>query len=232
MYDVVIFSSDSFMPRTNVCIASVKEHIPNSNIHLVKVENPTGNYVEGLAKDRLKKAKDLLENGSKEVIILGADCVFYNDPSVFLNISGHVVLTPHVIKPPVNNGAQLYGTGHCNADMILFRKWSLPLLEWLINQEMKNDVAKGIFYEQTWLSALPFVGEYVGICRDPGINYAYFNFSERTLTNKNNTYYVNGNKLAMLQYSGFVPGKISKHYNGPVDDLTLELFKDYEKRVS
>lgn len=221
------------MPRTNVCIESVKEHIPNSKIHLVKVNNTTGNYVEGLAKDRLIYTRDLIKTGSKEVMVLGADCVFYNTPNVFLHTGGYVVLTPHVIKPPVNNGAQLYSTGHCNADLILFRKHSLNLLDWLINQEMKNDVAKGIFYEQTWLSALPFVGDYITVCRDPGINYAYFNFCERTLTKKKDCYYVDDSKLQMLQYSGHVLGKISKYYNEPVTNpLILELFQDYEKRVN
>lgn len=236
MTDVVIFSSPSYMPRTKVCIQSVKDHLPSATIHLVELPNDSPGYIEGMAKDRLIKTRELIQQGSKEVIILGADCVFYDTPTQFLHIGGDVVLTPHVIKPPTANGRQLYQTGHVNADLILFRKYSLPILDWLISQEMKNETQYGLFYEQTWLSALPFFDNYVGICKDVATNYAYFNFHERELTKKKDRYYVNGTKLNMVQFTGYIPGhpeKISKHYGGNVADnpLILELFQDYERKI-
>lgn len=240
MLDIVIFSSDSFMPRTRVCIASCEKHIPNSKIHLVKLNNQvTGDYVSGLAKARLEYTKKLLEEGSTEVMVLGADCVFYSTPTEFLNNRAAVVLVPHVINPPKTNGAGLYKTGHVNADMMLFRPASLSILDWLVEQEMKDDSSNGVFYEQTWLSALPFISRDVSICRDPAINYAYFNFNERKLTRGGVRFYVNGRPLVMVQFSGYYegwPAGISKHHNGGnngyVTPTILELFQEYELEIS
>lgn len=233
MLDIVIFSSDSYLPRANVCVESCKQFIPEAKIHLVPFNNPTnGDYVSGLAKARLEYTKKLLEEGSSEVMVLGADCVFYAPPNEFLYNRSNVVLVPHVLKPPMENGAGLYKTGHVNGDLILFRKNSLEILDWLLSQDMKDDSSNGVFYEQTWLSALPFIFDNVGICRHPGINYAYFNFVERELTQLGFKYFVNGSPLTMAQFSGWSPGKISKYFNGEVSPLTLELFQDYERRIS
>lgn len=232
MIDIVIFSSDSFMLRTNICIESVKKYIPNSTIHLEKVENTSGSYVEGLAKNRLLKAKELIQNGSKEVMILGADCVFYNTIETFLNIPG-TVLIPHVISPPKNN-ASYYKTGHINADMMLFRTESISLLNWLINSEIKEDPNNGSFFEQTLLSSAPFFFDNINICKDECINYAYFNFSERKLTIKDNKYLVNGKPLKMFQASGYIvskPEKASKYFNGKLTENELKLFIEYERLI-
>lgn len=239
--DIVIFSSDSFMPRTNVCVESCKQFLPEATIHVVPFNNEVkGDYISGLAKARLEYTKKLLDEGAERVMVLGADCVFYARPTEFLNTGGHVVLVPHVIDPPTQNGAQLYKTGHVNADLMLFTPRSHPILEWLISQDMKDDSTNGIFYEQTWLSALPFFFEGIGIYRGPEVNYAYFNFQERYLTkrysaSKGEEFYVDGIPLVMVQYSGFEVNnwyKLSKHFNGQVKNpLILELFHDYKERI-
>lgn len=235
MIDIVIFSSDAFMPRTQVCIESINKYIPDSKIHLVKVKDTEKYYVEDLAKNRLLKAKELIEAGCKEVMVLGADCVFYNTPDIFLNTGGNIVLIPHVITPPIENAAYMYQTGHCNADLILFRPGCLPLLNWVLSQEMKNDIKNGYFYDQLLLSSLPFFEGYVGICKDPGINFAFYNFWERKFSKKDDVYYVNDNKLCMVQYSGFIkghPDKISRHFSKKVDnELILELFQEYDRKI-
>lgn len=232
MLDIVIFSSDSFMPRTKVCVESCKQYIPEAKIHVVPFNNETsGDYVSGLAKARLEYTKKLLEEGSNGVMVLGADCVFYSTPYCILDEPNGVILVPHVVKPPNENGAQLYKTGHVNADLMLFRPNSISVLTWLIAQEMKDDSSNGIFYEQTWLSALPFFFGCINICKNVGINYAYFNFNQRTLTKKYDKYFVDEEPLIMAQFSGWSPGKISKYYNKPMVGLITELFQDYERRI-
>lgn len=237
MLDIVIFSSDSFMPRTRVCIESCKEFLPEAKIHLVPFNNPVnGDYVSGLAKARLEYTRKLIVEGADKVMVLGADCVFYSHPTQFLNTRGYVILVPHVVDPPTFNGAQLYKTGHVNADLMLFTRNSIDILNWLVKQDMKDDSSNGIFYEQTWLSALPFFFEGIGIYRGPAVNYAYFNFHERELRKKeDDSYWIDGDPLVMVQYSGYhvgYPVGISKHYNGPVTHEILELFQDYETRIS
>lgn len=237
----VTFSSKSFMPRTQVCLDSIVKYHPEAITYHVKVNSPAqpGTYIPGLPQERLKYVKMLLESSDNPVVLIGADCVLYDRLDPFTDHLGSIVLTPHVINPPDERGAALYQTGHVNADLVLFRKESLPILEWLIKQDMKNDINNGIFYEQTWMSALPFIFDGVSICRHPGINYAYFNFNERGLTKShvNEKWYVNSYPLIMAQFSGYVEGQpelYSRYYDqrGVNTRMTLELFKDYEREIN
>lgn len=221
------FSTDSFFPRAKVCLDSIKKFHPEDESTIIKIlqEKTNGTYVEGLAKNRIVVAKGFLANYD-EVVVIGADCVLYDRIDNFLDMPG-TVLIPHVITPP-DNPAALYKTGHVNADLMLFRQCSLPLLNWLISQDMKEETNNGSFYEQTLLSATPFFFDNISICKDPSINIAYFNLHERIL-----------HGLKMFQFSGYIPGspeRISKHFDWNkiqrVDEATLELFRDYESRIN
>lgn len=240
----LILYSSSFIPRAMVCIDSIKKFHPKAKIvsELLESDVTPGNYIQGFAKKRLKYVKQLLEAGDKEVIIIGADCVLYDRLDLFTSLHSYsdVVLTPHIVNfPPKEKGAQFYQTGHANADLVLFRAGALPALNWLLEQDMIDDKHNGIFYEQTWLSSLPFFHNLTTeICKFPEINYAYFNFHERQLTydhTYSDCWIVDGHKLAMVQYSGYIDGypeKISRYYSGIMTDpLILELFKDYQNRI-
>lgn len=244
MIDFVIFSSESFMPRTQVCLDSIRQYYPErlATIHLCKIEanEKDGTYIQGLAKQRLLKVQELLENGSETVVLLGADCVLYDNLNCMKYMNGDIILTPHVLTFPKKNGAQLYKTGHANADCVLFRPKSLEIIYWLLEQDLVDDSSNGVFYEQTWLSALPFLQTEakVAICKHPGLNFAYFNFHERTLTKIGNKYFIDDvTPLVMVQYSGYVnnqPDMISKYFPvfGSVSDEILDLFNDYQRRIN
>lgn len=236
----LIFSSTSFMPRALVTYKSVCQHYYGEVINVVQVNDapPGKSYIEGLAKFRLECVKESLKTFD-EVVVLGADCVLYDKIDTFLNMPGKVVLIPHVVTPPSNN-AQYYPAGHVNADLILFRKSSLDVLDWLLTQEFKDNQSGGSFYEQTLLSSLPFFFDDISICKDPSINYAYFNMSERMLYYSNDKPYVIDTPysypLKMAQFSGYVvgePNKISKYFSGfPIpSDAIIRLFKEYEDSI-
>ena len=232
----LIFSSQAFMSRTKVCIDSIKKFHPECEIILKPFEGThKDGYLEGLAPERLKIALQLLEDG-KEVTIMGADCVLYDRLDSFINALGAVILTPHVVNPPPTKSNELYQSGHANADLILFRgEGGKEVLRWLLSQEMKIDVARGYFLEQTLLSSLPFIFENITIHRDETINYAYYNFYERPLSKIDSTYYINEKPLVMVQYSGFEvgrPEKASKHSDIITENEVRKLFIEYNELIS
>lgn len=241
----LVFSSPSFMPRTKVCLASIKKYHPNSKIHLEMVEDPapSESYIPGMANKRIQKMIDLLkENPNQELMLLGADCVLYQN--IDNVITGGVTIFPHVITPPIRDGGQLYNTGHANGDLIIANESGLDVLEWLVKQDMSNKISEGIFYEQTWLSAAPFFFDNVYINKNPGYNFAYYNINERKLQKDHLGYYLQENEhkgrpytyfLNVAQFSGYVLGKPERmsKYNKYEDatGATLELFKEYDALV-
>ncbi|MGH7988895.1 MAG: class I SAM-dependent methyltransferase, partial [Limisphaerales bacterium] len=161
--------------------------------------------------------------------------VLYNNIDDLLSIDGDIVLVPHVITPPPD-AAAFYRSGNANGDVVLFRKTSLPIIDWLLTQPMINNPGRGMFFEQTLLSSLPFIFENVAVCKDPSINYAYYNFYERKLEKNGDVFFVNGKPLALCQFSGYLdgePDKISKYYRGGVPaESVLALFRQYEQNIS
>lgn len=239
--EFLLFSSNSYMSKTNVCIDSIKKYHPNSNIHLIKVNDSNNTYVDGLAKQRIEKLLELVKLTNNNIILLGSDCVLYNDINDLSNIMNYsnIIITPHLLNPPKQHGDVLYKTGIINADILVVNKNSIPILEWLVKQDMIYSKERGLFYEQTWLTHLPFIFSKVYILKHPGYNFAYFNFHERELVIKDNSYMIrfNGNNypLKIVQYSGYetgYPEKISKYYRAnEITPTILNLFKDYDSRI-
>lgn len=245
--EFLVFSSPSFMNKTRICLDSIKKFHPESAICLKMMLDPKPNetYVDGLARKRLEKLRDMLvENPSRTVVLLGADCVLYDNIDGLREImdESSIIITPHVINPPKEHTAQLYKTGHVNADLIVVNRNSLPILEWLLEQKIGYYPDEGIFYEQTWLSALPFIFHDVHILKNPGFNLAYFNIHEREIVDYSNMvkkYVVKHDGqldwLSMIQFSGYekgMLGKFSKHYNGMiVNELLLQLIEEYDRML-
>jgi hypothetical protein len=221
---------------------SIGIYHPAAQVHAVSIASDAkpGAYIEGFHKARFKWMRDKLATLPKEdrLIYVGADCVFYSQAAKFLELveKRGIVLVPHVVNPPRSRGALMHLTGHANGDIFSFSPASLPVLDWLLEQDMVSDPGQGIFYEQTWLSALPFVADNVGIYREPDMNLAWFNFHERTLSDVNGHPYVNGLPLVMAHFTGYTQGKperASKYYAGPdVTGPLLELYQGYEELLS
>jgi len=226
------------MPKAIVCKNSF-EAIYSSNdfsVEIIDYDAPyiaSTSYLQGFALARIKTVKSKL-NDCNFVVMLGADCVLYDKIDDFLSTPGKIVLVPHVVTPP-KNAAKFYMTGHANGDIVCFRRDSLEIIEWLLTQPMRRMPQRGMFFEQTLLSSLPFIFDDVAICKDVAINYAYYNFHERTLKKKGDQFFVNGKPLAVCQFSGYIdgqPDKISKYYKGPPPpDDVLQLFRQYEERI-
>ena len=240
------FASDSFESRAKVLVDSIKKYHPESSIvHIKPNDHPIGSYIPGMAKQRLETTLELLEDGHETVIVIGADCELFtplNDALCFERLNDmDILLTPHIIEP-VNDRmkmAQFYRTGHVNADFMVFKNTdrAKACLQWLISVTEDNDPINGIFYEQTWLSALPFLFKGIYILKSPAYNVAYFNIFERNFRyrEKVNQPLTCFKPISVFQYSGYEKGKperMSKYYSGP--DITgdmLKFFQRYDERI-
>lgn len=238
------YASDSFASRAKVLTDSIEKYHPGAKIvHVKPKDGPIGTYLAGMAKERLQKALELLEAGDKAVIVIGADCELFQPMHELNYFSGvwtdaDIALVPHVTKPVASRDAmaQFYRTGHANADLMAFRNTNNAkyCLEWLISVTEGEEKGKGIFYEQTWLSAVPFLFPRVHIIRDRSYNVAYFNILERDFKYIGDVPYVGSGPVTMVQYSGYVkdyPEKMSKYSGVRVTGDILRLYKDYDVRI-
>ena len=137
-----------------------------------------------------------------------------------------ILLTPH-FTTPVNDGKHPKETDIINAGLynagffaIANNSNALAFLQWW-QERMKNqcyyNFTAGMGVDQTWLNFVPLYFPNVKIADNKGLNVAYWNLHERAISQKNNTYYVNGTEpLVFLHISGYDfnnTALISKHQN-------------------
>src|SRR5258708_6197510 len=127
----LIFSSMQYMPQAVVSKKSLENQCYDVSIISYEGES-NGSYLKGLAKFRLEETKIWLMKYD-QVVVVGADCVFYRSIEDVLNLPGKCVLVPHVVHPH-EVGKNFYPTGHVNADFMIFRKEGYIILDWLISQ--------------------------------------------------------------------------------------------------
>jgi len=237
------YASDSFVSRAKVLTDSIQKFHPDSNISYVNPgPKPIGKYIHGMAKERLRKALELLEKGHECVVVIGADCELFgplNEITKGTDSYKDVLLVPHVKRPIKNRGfmAQLYRSGHANADLMVFKNSnnSKEILKWMISVTESECNTEGIFYEQTWLSALPFLFGGVGIIHNEGYNVGYWDLEENKISNKDGLWFIGDHPIVFFQYSGYLKGspeKASRYFKYNVTGDTLEFFKNYEKRIT
>ena len=147
------YASDSFASRAQVLRDSINKFYPDAMISHIKPETniSIGSYIPGMAKERLIAALTLLDQYDR-VILIGADCEIksrmYELHAEFAK--NDVVIVPHAISPVASRDymAQIYRTGHANADLIAFKNTenSRNILKWLISVTEGDELkTKGIF---------------------------------------------------------------------------------------
>lgn len=221
-------SSKEYMPKAQVAIDSIKKHHPRAKIDLRNEE-------DNFPRKRMEQVLDWLKKG-KQVVALGADCVLYAPLTTLIGPLDadwiNCVLTPHVVNPPKDRVTQIYETGHANGDCIGLNsnKETIAAIEWILEQPLKE--GPGQFYEQTPLSALPFILDGVVVNRDPTVNCAWYNMHEREIKTTQYGYLVNDKPLTMFQFSGYDSTKLSKYWPNPtVTPALAKLMREYEASI-
>ena len=157
--------------------------------------------------------------GCTEVMYLDPDIKVYGDFRDVLREAGdaEIVLTPHSLTPipldeqfPQENLFLNHGT--FNLGFLLLRRGeeSHRLLVWWaerLREKSVIDLLEGYFTDQIWMNLVPVYFQNVRILRNFGVNLAFWNLHERTVTaDPGGGYRVNGrDPLVFVHFSSYSP---------------------------
>jgi hypothetical protein len=186
----------------------------------------------------------------QELIYLDADILVKGDLiGIEENLRDNdIILTPHLSKPvPLSfpwNEKSFLNAGLYNAGFFALKRTqnTTLFLNWWTEREREMgfyDFEKGMGVDQLWLNFVPIYFEKVLVTFEVGINVAYWNLHERTLSKKDGNFVINQNKpLVFYHFSGYSvekPKFISKHlltkkYLSENQTLS-DLFSEYKKTI-
>jgi glycosyltransferase involved in cell wall biosynthesis/SAM-dependent methyltransferase len=193
--------------------------------------------------------RTLLDRFGGEVLYLDPDMLVLGSlPDVFASTrESSIALTPHLIDPLEPDGrlpdeTTILSAGVFNLGFIGVSGDSGEFLDWWsrrLRRECVVDVERARFVDQRWLDLAPGMFS-PAILRDPGLNVAHWNLSQRDVSYKDDTWYANGVPLRLHHFSGFDPDRpevLSKHQGtdpriAPSTTKALaRLYADYAGRL-
>lgn len=173
------------------------------------------------------------------------DFIYYIDPDIFFystpeNINSMfgdstVLLTPHTMTPVLDDhrptDLEFLRTGIFNLGFIGIRPSESAdnFLNWWSNRCLEygfNDTSSGLFVDQKWMDLSIVYFSNVLFTTYPGLNVAYWNLHERSVTCQDGIYLVNSQPLIFFHYSGLDPLKpeaLSKHQSRLIVKLDTPL---------
>jgi glycosyltransferase involved in cell wall biosynthesis len=165
----------------------------------------------------------------------GYDRMCYFDPDILVTGdlseiyerlgTADAVLTPHITAPveddrqPSERDFLLSGSYNLGFLGIAFNERTLPFLDWWhrrLYRECLHNVERGLFVDQRWMDLAPSFLERAVIYRDLGCNVAYWNLMHRSLTRRDDAWWVDGTPLRFFHFSGFMIDRqelISRYQN-------------------
>ena len=165
----------------------------------------------------------LLNDNTSSAMYLDPDIqVFSHLGSIQEELAGtSIVLTPHCLFPIPRDGMEtsektIRHAGIFNLGFIGVSQSGKEFLHWWherLQTEAVVDLANALFTDQRWVDFVPSLFPCV-ILRDAGLNVAYWNLHERSLSTENNSIKVNGDTLKFVHFSGLdpaTPWQLTKH---------------------
>jgi hypothetical protein len=154
----------------------------------------------------------LLLSSYEQVLYLDPDiCLYAHLQPVFDDLEAHsVVVTPHALTPVLD------GESPSDIDYLRFGAFNLgfigvsrcpeafQFLDWWSQRCLEHgyyEPQRGLAVDQKWLDLGPAFFPGVKILRDPGLNVAFWNLHERTLSYRDNAWMVN--EMARLRFFHF-----------------------------
>lgn len=155
-----------------------------------------------------------------------AEIVIYFDPDikVFDNLGSieeelagkSILLTPHILSPIADDGKVPdeaiflnYGVYNLGFLAVCPTPETMKMLKWWSNKlatQCFDRTEKGIFVDQLPMTYVPVFYEDVQVSKNPGYNFAYWNFHERTISERDGKYYINEKyPLVFFHFSNFKP---------------------------
>lgn len=224
MVKLLVDSFFRFHPHSRFIIFSGDEYDLkgiqiSKNLEFRKLDFEATSGSKRLSYSRVKPSvlKGLMEEGWQSIVLLDPDMLVVSSlvEVVDVVVKNPLTLTPHIFhvteeKPIENFDKTLLNAGMFNAGFIgLSRSQKvLEFLGWWESRTFQHGISfpsSGLYFDQRWLDLAPgYFGE-ICILKDPGVNVAYFNLSNRRIELENGDYFVNGSKLKLIHFSGFEP---------------------------
>ena len=169
----------------------------------------------------------LLLERSEVAVYLDPDIEVFDDLSevAAAALRHGIALTPHVLQPSPRDFKDtseeaFLTTGQFNLGFIAVSRSATAFLDYWaerLERHARIDFAKGYFTDQKWVDAVPSLFDHE-VLKDPGLNVAYWNLHQRSLTDGGDGVLVNGTPLRFFHYSGHNaadPTQLSKYAPNP-----------------
>ena len=123
-----------------------------------------------------------------------------------------IVLTPHVLQPVPRDGRDISErslslTGIYNLGFLAVGRSAVPFLEWWHERLVVDaviDLENGLFTDQKWVDWVGALFPHE-VCRDRGMNVAWWNLHERPLRLVEGRPYVGDDVVRFIHFSGYDP---------------------------
>ena len=170
----------------------------------------------------------------------------FNELEAVLASDVSMVLTPHITNPIEDgknpNDYHMLQAGVFNLGFAAINRCdeARHFVEWWgrrLETQACADLARNLFTDQRWCDLAPCFLNRLHVFKRPGYNVAYWNLTERTLSQVSGQWRVNGEPLAFFHFSGINVANdnvVSKHQNRfEWDDLPTfkPLFDDYRSAL-
>jgi hypothetical protein len=153
-----------------------------------------------------------------------ADKLLYIDPDILVTSSfdevfdlldsKNIVITPHMCSPVDDefepNDYHILRGGVYNLGFIGLSNYEIihPFISWWHDRVVKygfEDIHRGMFYDQLWISYVPVFYDNYYILKHPGYNMANWNLHERSITSQDNGQYILNNQypLRFFHFSSY-----------------------------
>ncbi len=206
----IIFSGDEY---------NLKNIHETLNLEFRKLDFGTVSGSKRLLYSRVKPSvlRSLMEEGWQSVIFLDPDMLVMSSLDEVIDFveKSSLTLTPHILNITEENSIDnldktLLNVGIFNAGFIGLSQSQevLDFLRWWESRTAEYGILfsnSGFYFDQRWLDLAPGYFEDICILRDPGVNVAYFNLSNRRIEIENGDYVINGSILKLIHFSGFDP---------------------------
>lgn len=187
--------------------------------------------------DRMRTIYDVMELSTAvkpaflSLLLERDDVAVYIDPDIYVYRpftelveaarTVGIVLTPHVLTPIPRDGKapserDIMQSGMFNLGFIAVGEPARSFLEWWQERllvDAVSDVEANLFTDQRWIDWVPALFDHV-VCRDPGMNIAWWNIHERGLERRDGEVLALGAPVRFVHFSGYSPAQpdtLSKH---------------------
>lgn len=168
------------------------------------------------------------EKDNEIIVYIDPDLYFLSDICEIIEqslINNDYALTPHIKSPLPRDGKfpsdkEILASGTYNLGFIAQKnnEKSKQLTKWWadwLETECWSDPKRGVFTDQKWINLATTIWQDFYVINHDGLNVAYWNIHENSVSKKQNMYFSNNEPLVFFHFSGFVPSelRLSKHEN-------------------